>query len=181
MIKMPITKIRKSMSYERGQLDWKNIYTTNCYAYALHLDIAQDDICNYAYNLGQIAKMNDNDENPSECTSNLYNSKDFEFALLSDFEALGLEYLESNIKEFYPNDLDTYPGRSFDILYFINTRDHFFDDFHFARYGKDGKLYHKWGFVFPPEETTIEKIESDGYEFVKRYRLFLSRGPKNRR
>lgn len=169
------------MSYERKQLDWINIHTTNCYAYALGIDIPKDDICNYAYNLGQIAKMSENDENPDECTSNLCNAKDFEFALLSDFETLGLEYYESNKKEFYCDDLFTHPGRYFDILFFINTNNIFFDDFHFARFGKDGKLYHKWGHDLPPEETTIEKIEEDGYKFVKRYRLFLSKGPKNSR
>lgn len=34
--------------------EWKNILTTNCYAYALGLDIPQEKIGNCAYELGNI-------------------------------------------------------------------------------------------------------------------------------
>ena len=170
MIKMSITSIKKSMSYERGSLDWKNIFTTNGYAYALGLDIPQSDICKYAYYLGVISRTIDSDEIVDFKLLN-GNKKYFEYDLLSDFDALGLDVEESNKPGLICDDLHTYPGRYFDILFFVGKSN---NDFHFARYGKDGKLYHKRG-IFPPEETTVDYIKSVGYEFIKRYRLYLSR------
>ena len=175
MIKMSINNIRKSMSYERKQLDWKNIKTTNCYAYALGIDIPEQDICEYAYDLGGISRMIDNDEIPDFYIAKPYRDT-YEVDVTSDFDILGLEYEESDKPDFYSRDLCTYPGRYFDILIFLHNE---WDDFHFARYGKDGKLYHKRGFVLPPQETTIDFIENRGYEFVKRYRLYLSNGLRN--
>lgn len=173
MIKMSINNIRKSMSYERKILDWKNIRTTNCYAYALRIDIPQNSICKYAYDLGGISRMIDSDEEPDFDKVPPY-SETYDVDLTSDFDLLGLEYEESDTPELVNKDLHYYPGRYFDILFFLSNQ---IDDFHFARYGNDGKLYHKRGFVKPPQETTMEYINSKGYEFVKRYRLYLSKGP----
>ena len=170
MLKMKITAIKKAMTYNKNILDWKNIFETNCFAFAMGLDIQEDEICEAAYGLGQIAAE-------LEIFPNNYN---YEERLDCDIKALGLSYETSDEKEFYSEKIKSSSGRYFDVLFFIEN-DMFLPDFHFARYGKDGKLYHKRGFAFPPEVTTIEKIEEDGYKFVKRYRLFLSKGPKNRK
>lgn len=170
MLKMKITAIKKSMTYDRKQLDWKNIFKTNCFAFAMCLDIPENNICDAAYNLGAIAvELKKYPKN--------YN---YEERLSSDIKALGLSYETSDEKEFYSEKLNSSPGRYFDVLFFVDDNI-YRPDFHFARYGKDGKLYHKRGFYLPPEETTVKEIEDDGYKFVRRYRLFLSKGPKNRK
>ena len=171
MIKMSITNIRKSMSHERSYLDWKNILTTNCYAFALGIDIPEENICKYAYDIGGISRTIDSDEIIDPSLLDSYEDT-YDIDLACDFETLGLEYEESDNPELFCKDIPSYPGRYFDILLFLSSR---IDDFHFARYGKDGKLYHKRGFFLPPEETTIKFIEEDKYQFVKRYRLYLSR------
>ena len=174
MIKMSINNIRKSMSYERKILDWKNIYTTNCYAYAMGIDIPQTDICKYAYDVGQISRMIDCEDEEELPDPKYHNTNTFEWELTWDFDTLGLEFEESSKIELKPDEIPNYPGRYFDILFFIHK---YRNDFHFARFGKDGKLYHKRGFNLAPQETTVDFIESDNYEFAKRYRLYLSKGP----
>ena len=55
MLKMSLNEIRgKIQMYPEN---WINMHTTNCYAYALGLDIRQSDICDYAYQPGTISDV----------------------------------------------------------------------------------------------------------------------------
>ena len=150
---------------------WKNRNTTNCFAFVMGLDIPEKTICPYAYNLGTFA---------FETGYKKYSQmKSFEEEFRGDLEALGIPYETSKDTGWLCN-IKRCDGRYIDILFFIDDRDMWDMDFHFARFGKDGKLYHKWGFSENPSETTIKEIEDEGYEFVRRYRLFLSKKPKKR-
>ena len=112
MLKMSIKDIRKSMSYERDAFDWKNILKTNCFAFAMGLDIPENDICEQAYSLGKIAT--ELEIYPKNYT--------YEERFINDIKALGLSYETSNEKELYSGKLNSYPGRHFDILFFTIYR-----------------------------------------------------------
>ncbi len=171
MLKMSITKIRKSMIKERNLLDWKNIIGTNCYAYALGIDIPEEDICKYAFDLGGISRMVNTGEDIDPNSVGRYRDT-YHIDLPNDFHVLGLDYKESNHINLSLNEQEEDPNKYFDILFFLNDD---IDDFHFARFDKDRKLYHKRGFIKEPQETTVDFIKSKGYVFEKRYRLYLQK------
>ena len=89
MLKMSLNEIRgKIQMYPEN---WVNMYSTNCYTYALGLDIRQSDICDYAYQPGTISE-----------TTNIFKSKYFSYDMLikgieSDLELLQIAY--RNVEE----------------------------------------------------------------------------------
>ena len=166
MLRMSIKKIKKAMEVEKDYKSWINIGNTNCYAYALGLDIPEWRIHWKAYNLGYFAlfsKYKKEDE-----------LKTYEDRLIADLEFLNIDY-DVCLDIGYHCDFDPCYEKHRDILFFQKLKCGEDSDFHFARYGKDGKLYHKKGWGRDPLETTIEDIEKDGYKFSKRYRLYLDR------
>ena len=84
MLKMSLNEIKgKIQMYPEN---WVNMYSTNCYAYALGLDVRENDICIGAYNPGIISE-----------TSSLNGTEYFEYEALingiaGDLKALDIEY-----------------------------------------------------------------------------------------
>ena len=164
MINISVKNLRKAMTKNVDYKLWKNINTTNCFAFAMGLDIPEKSICRHAYCIGEIAI--------STGTKNYKEMPNYESEFRGDLEALGIEYETSNDSGLLC-DIDRREGRYIDVLFFQDLRNVWDTDFHFARYGKDGKLYHKMGYDGIPCETSIKEIKKEGYTFTRRYRLFL--------
>ena len=158
MLNMSVENIRKVMRdgicFEKRLSEWKNRYSTNCYAFALGLDVDEDDICPWAYRVGNIylqdkwslPRMLDPDNKIREIES----------FMLDDFQTLGINYkiFIDKDKNQYLQELD-HPGDCWDILFFISYK----DGYHFARVGSDGILYHKPGWDDLPSPTDFENIK----------------------
>ena len=132
-LKMSLDEIRSRIDVNK--LDWENMHTTNCYAYALGLDIPQSQICQYAYDPGTIGQSKSPLYIPFSYNSLLDN-------IFVDLEALkiGHEFISPN---------DNLSPDEWKIAIFIsqNYSLHDLEDFHLIRYRNDGLWYHKNGMI----------------------------------
>lgn len=123
MLKMSLNEIRgKIQMYPEN---WVNMYSTNCYAYALGLDIRQSDICDYAYQPGTISE-----------TTNIFELKYFSYDMLikgieSDLELLRIAY--RNVEENEKLALNEWK-----IALFVDKYHGSLIDFHFLRQKENG-------------------------------------------
>ena len=144
--------------------NWNYPTSTNCYAYALGLDIPFNEISKHAYRVGCFSEDYLNKKN-----IDVY-SLDIEDALLYDFYCLGLKGEEVD-----PNYNIKRNDNSFLISLFTGI-----NDFHFLRKNKyDNLWYHKKGYISMPRNK-----DDDGafiinpedaffiyYNYVKTYKL----------
>lgn len=131
---MTVAEIRKAINIDTD--DWINHYRTNCYAYALGLDIPENEITAWAYSPGVIGK------------SNIFLPEFRTFPveyliqnMMLDFKALGISCQNSSPSA--PVDDDTWK-----IALFITYYEQQVDDFHFLRQHRDGYWYHKNGWSY---------------------------------
>ncbi len=171
MLNMSVENIRKLMGSEIELQHWSHPRTTNCYAFALGLDVSEDAICKKAYIPGHIAENIIGTD-----TYDITTSEQLEKYVCNDLMALGLRYEEVDVLNRVPR-LKIYNEEceTWDILLFMEPSTAYWRDFHFAKVGSDGKLYHKQGWGRKPQKTSITDISEYGYHFVKRYRLSLDR------
>ena len=132
-LKMCFEDIRNKISLRSN---WNNITTTNSYAYALGLDVSENDITRHAYCLGEIGK-------------NLYNLKSEDLDKLSykqrlfmDLEALNIKYQKVNEKEYSPCSIDEDGYLTWIIAFYVAYGD-YSSDFYFLRKNNDGIWYRK--------------------------------------
>lgn len=143
-------KLKISLQNLRNMIDvnktnWVNMDSTNCYAYALGLDIPNYNIIDYAYAPGVI----------SNSSIFLPSYKLFTYDMLlnniySDLEALGVD-----IREIRP--LDTISEEEWKIALFTVGDYGYLKDYHFLRQHKDNIWYHKNGY-----RGTILPYDSNG-------------------
>ena len=166
-----------SLNEIRGKIQvypdsWVNIYDTNCYAYALGLDVCESSICRGAFIPGVISGVNSFD----------VFSKDFDYdsfieGLENDFQLLNILYREIEPEE--KIDADEWKVAlyvDFDVRGFLF-------DFHFVRTNPQEVWMHKVGFSGPPtvndyyDNAIIDprKCELDTYEYKKCYALKLKK------
>ena len=159
MLNMPVKKIKESISLREEY--WENIFETNCYAFALGLDIPENNICKNSYQPGIIASKTFN------ISLNELARLKIEDKMILDLRALkiGFKLSEVNTKQEYIS-LGNYWCNLWDVLLFLNE-----NDFHFARINYNGEMYHKIGYFGFPQKTSIEEIEKSGYSLSKIYRL----------
>ncbi|MGM9877562.1 MAG: hypothetical protein ACI33S_02830 [Bacilli bacterium] len=159
MLNMPIKEIRELISLREEF--WENDFETNCYAFALGLDIPENDICKNAFQPGIIAANVLNIP-----VSEIVKLK-IEDRIILDFKVLKLGYKITETDERQNNrTLGNYWCKSWDVLLFLKE-----SEFHFTRVNSDGEMYHKIGYFGIPQKTSIEENEKRGYTFSKRYRL----------
>ena len=119
-------------------VNWVNKSTTNCYAFALGLDVPEKKICEAAYVPGV---MSDNPINIASKYS--FTIEELIECLESDFKFLDITFRENVSKE------ELEEGEWLIALYvsylYSNRKDRL-DDYHFLRLGKDDIWYHKNGF-----------------------------------
>ena len=131
-------------------INWKHIFTTNCYAFALGLDIKERSIMKDAYQPGTISNNNLGEWfTYGELLSNLK----------SDFDYLGIDYKEIN-----PTDNiaeDEWKIALFIKIYNYNYGKIVLSDFHFLRQIGDS-WYHKPGYYgLPTNKDSNDKIITD--------------------
>lgn len=140
---------------------WENNFTTNCYAFALGLDIPEDEICKNAYQLGFIACKKFSLQIKDVLKLNL------EERFLLDLKALKIAYYEIEEEQtagwYY---LGNYVCHYWDVVLYLNGK-----DFHFSRTNYDGELYNKVGYFGIPLkcEKNVEYLSK--YNLIKKYRL----------
>jgi len=173
MLKMSLNKIRGSI--QMYPENWINLTTTNCYAYALGLDINENNICISAYQPGTIAGIN-----------NSINKKYLDYSVLienikKDLEALNIYYREIESKE-------QIKSNEWKIALFVerdysDSEKDLLLDFHFLRTNKRGIWTHKQGYYdFPSKKdyvgsiiTDLEKCDLCSYKYKKCYALSLNK------
>ncbi len=122
---------------------WKHIFSTNCYAYALGLDIREKDIFEYLYQPGSFGRY-------------LYavnNSKYFDYSSLiegikRDMKELGIEIREINPEEEVSEE--EWKIALFTVFHANEFYSEYLSDFHFLRQNDDKIWYHKPGYLKPP-------------------------------
>lgn len=144
---------------------WENAMDTNCYAFALGLDIPEDEIVKNAYQLGIIGATINNIS-----LSKLKNMT-YEDRLALDLNAIGIPFIECD-------PLEKIKFEQYKIAMFAN-----FDctnDFHFMREDSNGIWWQKWGglFSYPINKDYNSKIITDPrvcnigeYQYIKTYAL----------
>lgn len=143
--------------------NWINIDSTNCYAFALGLDIAQDKICESAYYVGHIYRYYSNVK-VKYIPRNLL--------LQHDFETLGLIYRECDLSEKITNG-------EWKIAYFDDAI--YECGFNFFRQTENGIWWHKFDYNYIPTCLDNDKkiitaptscnVNQRGLEFQKCYIL----------
>lgn len=171
MLKMTLNEINGCIQIYPES--WVNKSTTNCYAYALGLDIREGEICKSAYQPGTISG---NGICPNFSEYFLY-SKLIE-GLESDLDSLRISY-----REIEPND--EVHSNEWKVALFAEfyeeEREELIFDFHFLRTNKNGHWTHKDGFDFAPTRkdysnqiiTDPKKCDLCSYQYKKCYALRL--------
>ena len=135
MKQMSSKEIRKKIELYKNV--WINNDTTNCYAYALGLDIPEKTICKHAYQPGIMSGFHELE-------------KDY-FSYESLIQGLNqdLEFLEIEAKEIDPTD-DISPDE-WKIALFIHNSIYcppfLLPDYHFLKYYPDETWHHKFGYT----------------------------------
>ncbi len=146
-IRMSIDQIRAAIDLEKD--GWVNYSTTNCYAYALGLDIPEGAVGYYAYSPGVIG------------SSEIFLPKFRTFSyhnlienMYLDFEALGIDYREIDPMEQISDD-------EWKIALFLLYYHRQVEDFHFLRERRDGLWYHKSGWT-----SSIKAVDDYGQKIT---------------
>ena len=172
MLKMSIEHLHNIMNNDIQYYNWKHTKGTNCYAYALGLDVIQSKICHHAYMPGRIGQ----EVIGTECNYN-FNGKIIEEQMFNDLFSLGVRCdIVTDDESLCLKDIKRQTKNYWDILlftryYWDEEEKKFVPDFHFVRIGPDGNLYHKWGWELQPESIDYDELKIHGYDFIKRYRL----------
>lgn len=153
---------------------WNNCIDTNCYAFALGLDICEWDIAPNAYQPGMIFSI-------------ISNTSYFDVKKMSFEERmlLDLKILEIKCKETNPEDKTGYNPKNDRIEWIISMfESEEKEDVHFLRKNNEGIWWHKQGYIFssPTNKDEYRKIITDPkdcslgtYEYKKTYKLSIKR------
>lgn len=177
-LKMSLIELRKSITLNKEV--WENIFSTNCYAYALGLDINENNIVSAAYSPGTLSNSKFSFAGKYFFTySNLLR------ALHDDFKFLGIDFKEvdptdKNKDEEWKIALFTFPPP---FTNKIIKNDEILEDYHFFRQTDSGIWYHKEGWNKAPcciddKEmiiTDLTKCYLENGEYKKCYTLKLKR------
>lgn len=148
---------------------WEHQFGTNCLAFALGLDINENDIFKKAYKLGVMGSI------IKGIPIKELNKLSFEERLFLDLDAIGIKHtiVASSEKSGFWID-HNYIYTYWLISLFSNG-----DDFHFMRKSYDGTWYHKFGYFAPVINYDFDKkiitepecANLGDYKNVKTYRL----------
>ena len=169
-LRMSINDINKRIRYNCNSL-WNNYLTTNCYAYAIGIDIPENVITNKAYQPGIIGSIIFN------IKLNEFNKMSLEEKIYIDLKALNISY-----NECYENEISCEKFYNNTIIYqwvialFLNKN----GDYHFMRKSWNNIWWHKRGFNlekpinYDDNFDTIynpKTCELNGYKYVKCLKL----------
>lgn len=174
MSKLSMTPEQIRRSIRLTDKNWKNNVNTNCYAFALGLDISEWDIAPNAYLPGMIFSITFN-KPYSEIKK-----MSFEERMLLD-----LKILEIRCNEADPSEITGYNANndSFEWIISMFEKEER-EDVHFLRKNDKGIWWHKQGYIFssPTNKDKYKKIITDprdcdlgAYEYKKTYKLSIKR------
>lgn len=129
---------------------WKHILTTNCYAYALGLDIPERKIKSFAYVPGTIGNGKSN-----LFMQRVFTMKELMDNIADDLVSLGINFEECNPD--YKTEYNEWKIAIFTSYYSYILLDEYFYDFHFLREREDGTWYHKRGYKHSPNNMDSNK------------------------
>lgn len=169
-LNMSIEDINNQMHFNcRGF--WNNLLSTNCYAYALGIDIPEDKIIYRAYQPGTIGS------NVFNIQLAILNKMSLEEKIYIDLKALNISFSECSQTEIscdnFENDFIVY---QWIIALFLSDD----GDYHFMKKSWDNIWWHKRGYNLENPinyddnfETIYNpvKCELDGYKYVKCLKL----------
>lgn len=171
-LKMSLKSLRSKINVYKKK--WIHNFTTNCYAYALGLDIPENHIKRFAYSPGGISGS-------KEClkTEKIYSFSTLIENLHSDLDCLGIEFKEIKPTEKVADD-EWKIALFTSSLEFYNYSE-FIYGFHFLRQSKQGNWYHKRGWFRTPtnKDSNLDVITDPsecylkGYDYEKCYSLKL--------
>lgn len=141
-LRKSLLEIRESINIAKQT--WTNNDTTNCYAYALGLDIPDTSIKRFAYDPGVISGQYER----TECG---FSYEEFIRRMIADFNALGIDYGSID-----PSD--PVEKNEWKIALFLRRSGKGLDNFHFLRQREDGLWYHKVGF-----DNDVSIVDSFGH------------------
>ena len=171
-----INKIRHNIIVKDKK--WNNINDTNCYAYALNLDLSckeiNDDRC--FYNVGYI----------SSCYKRILEKEELINALINDMKKLGISIKEVDFN--YILEENEWKIALFKTDVYVDDKGRKSTDFHFIRKNYDGYWSHKVGWkdrpeklenrkdiLIAPERLNLMIEDNDGipvkYNYIGTYRL----------
>lgn len=133
VIKMPLTEIRGSIQIYPET--WTNMKETNCYAYALGLDIKESNICERAYQPGTISE-----------TVNLRQYESFSYEMLISGIENDLDFLGINYREVEPEE--KVELNEWKIALMIKKYCDGLDNFHFIRQDMNDAWSNKVGYQY---------------------------------
>ena len=164
--------------------NWKNIKTTNCYAFAMGLDIPYDKICSraYSYSLGEMGKY------IYDLSSNEIYVIPYKYRFMMDMDALDIKVSEANQFDKSLCDIDSDGYLSWLIALYQKEAQRS-KDLHMLRKSPDGIWYHKRGYkgkinnkddkgiiIKDLDQASIEyHIENKQYKMIGVYNLRLKK------
>lgn len=177
------SEITRDINIDEIPMYWYNIFTTNCYAYALGLDVAESSIAECAYQPGVMGSVIFNYP-----LINLKNMSTEEKVFL-DMEALKIRIKEANPSDngdyrlFHKKDNETVSSISFSWIISLYENENDLNDFHFARKTDNGIWYHKEGYNNKPTSYDYDKnriidprnCNLGDYKYKKSFKLSLNR------
>lgn len=132
-LKMSLQEIRDKINLSFHP--WINGDKSNCYAYALGLDVNETEIISYAFNPGVISGATD-----VIWSDDIFGYEDLLLGIGADLDALGIEF--KKVSPLYC----TKEGE-WKIALFVDGYRGVLEDFHFLRQNEDGVWYHKDGYL----------------------------------
>lgn len=173
--------LKMSLNEIRGQIqiypeNWKNIHTTNCYAYALGLDIVEHEICPYVYQPGTISNSSTLHQLPP-----YFFYQELIHGIEEDLKILDISYHEINSQDIIEES--EWKMALYIKLYEKDIDDDLCSDFHFLRTNQNGAWRHKNGKGVLPNKLddfgnrilNPETCDFIFYEYKKCYALKLNR------
>lgn len=175
------SEITRDINIDEIPMYWYNIFTTNCYAFALGLDVDESSIAECAYQPGVMGSVIFNYP-----IINLKNMSTEEKIFL-DMEALKIRIKEADPSDngdyrlFHKKDNETVSSISFSWIISLYENDN--KEFHFARKTDNGIWYHKEGYRNKPISFDYDKnrildprhCNLGDYKYKKSYKLSLNR------
>lgn len=162
LMKMDLRELKRQINLDKK--NWQYILSTNCYAYALGLDIPERKIKTFAYAPGTIGNAR----------ANLVRQRIFTYDELINNINDDLFYLGINFMECTPDEKttkDEWKIALFTSYYAYMLLGDYYCDFHFLRERKNGIWYHKKGYFHRPNNLDSNKnIITDPREcYIKNY------------
>lgn len=172
MLKMTLSEIRGEIQVYPES--WINMRTTNCYAFALGLDIRESSICSGAYQPGVISGKKELD-----LSNRQFLYSDLIKCIEEDLNNLGILYREIDT-------MDKVELNEWKMALFVETNsecdENYLSGFHFLRTNQKGNWVHKADYyTSPSKKDDFGQIIKDPkecdfyfYEYKKCYALKLN-------